>query len=208
MTKIATLLPLALFVACETPEPTVEVDPTPAPGATTEAPEAPDEATRADAEEDEEADEGAGAADGDDLDIVDNWVVWPGEHAKWVSWEGGSTQITRDDVDTEAKTLVCNKPGAEVKGGRARVVGRWKHEISEGVGRITVRYFEGDQPVKKDGKRQYTDLSIGRDSSDWQDVDRWIDIPEGTDNVRYCAELKGSKGTVWSDDLHISEWQS
>ncbi len=162
------------------------------------------------ATEPEAAEEAAeeGLAEGGDIDAVENWVVWPGEHAGWVRFEDGVTTITREAVDTVAKTLVCNKPGTPIDGDSAHIEGRWRHDISDGVGRVTVRYFVGDQPLKREGKRVYTDLSIGREASgDWIALDRWVDIPEGADNLRYCTELKGSDGVVTADDLRISEWK-
>jgi len=166
----------------------------------------------------EDAAEGADAADADgpnagddDLDLRENWVVWPGAHLQWVSFDEGTTSITRegvDEKDAKSQTMVCNKPGAPVQGTSARIVGRWKYNIEDGVGRISARYYAGDQPVKEGSKRLSTDLSIGKaGEKDWVDVDKWIDIPEGTDNVRYCLAMKGSDGAVWSDDLRIEEWK-
>jgi len=167
-------------------------------------PEAPEEV----GEEVEDEDEDAPTVDDGDLDLRDNWAVWPGKHASWVSFEDGATRIDRKDVDDKAQTMVCNKPGAPVDGTSARIVGRWKHEITDGVGRISARYYNGDQPVQEGNKRLYDDLSIGKDTADaWIEVDRWVTIPAGTDNVRYCLALKGSDAVAWSDDLRIEEWK-
>jgi len=156
------------------------------------------------------SDDGPNAGD-DDLDLRDNWVVWPGAHVAWVDFNEGATSITREGIegkDAKAQTMVCNKPGAAVEGTSARVVGRWKYAIDDGVGRVSVRFFAGDQPVKEGSKRLSTDLSIGKDGEkDWTDVDQWVDIPAGTDNVRYCLALKGSDAAAWSDDLRIAEWK-
>ena len=214
-------LTFALVTGCDEPEKgrydykgPVEGTPGQDPSPPSATPDAKDEAPVVE-EEDAAADaDGPGAgpnAGDDDLDLRDNWVVWPGAHVAWVGFDEGATSITREGVsekDAKSQTMVCNKPGAPVEGTSAHIEGRWKYAIEDGVGRVSVRYYAGDQPVKEGKKRLSTDLSIGKNGEkDWADVDQWVDIPAGTDNVRYCLALKGSDGVAWSDDLRITEWK-